>query len=621
MSLPPKNERSALESIEHELYDPRVKIADTEIHHTRSHKKTDLPTSWGDDAPIFSGREEKGFSFGMKLFLLSTVLLIAALGFSIWRVVSLRNVVSSANIDMSAEIVPFIEGGEPTPLTVTLRNRNKSALENVTVTLLYKQGNSSQDEQEKIQEKKDLGGLVFNETKKQEFTVSLYGSEAESRDLAVKLEYRVPGSNALFSKVATARVILKAPPVAVSIAGPEKISVGQNGTYSVTVKNNSATTSPPQVLQVILPQHFTLESIVPKPVARSTAWEVESLAPGGTKIITITGSFDDKQGDTGVFVAKAGSVGETPTSIGIVYSSKSLDVALRASPLVLGVTLSSLLQSGEAILYGDTVTLTLSYSNVSSQALDDVSLTLILTGDAAVYGAIDPGSGYYDSEKKTITWTKASAPDLAVIPPNSRGELRVTIPIVPKGNNSPTLKVLFTGDASTKASEDITSIIAKTWGVRGSATLEAFTQYKNSSFENSGPVPPRPNQSTTYTVRLKLSAQNTLSSARASFVLPAYVSWRGVVSDPTTILYDAKTRTVTWSLGRVEQGASAVADIGLTVKPSQSHVGQAPVITSGIILDAQEEVSLSRLRTTLSPLTTAVASEEWPENPSLVVEK
>jgi hypothetical protein len=98
------------------------------------------------------------------------------------------------------------------------------------------------------------------------------------------------------------------------------------------------------------------------------------------------------------------------------------------------------------------------------------------------------------------------------------------------------------------------------------------------------------------------------------------VTWRNV-TDIQNVSYDTKTRTVTWNIGHLDQGKSVSANIGLSVKPSQSHVGQSPSITSGIVLNADEEVSRAHLRTTLSPLTTSVKGELWPENPALVVDK
>jgi hypothetical protein len=616
------NEESAIESIEHELYDPKAKVKGSNIHRTKSRRDLELPTSWGDDSPVLiRGDEDKHTSFGTKFLLVATMLLFVALAFSFWRVTSLRNVVSANNIDMNADVTPYLEGGEVTPLTLTLHNRNTSSLEGASLTLLYKQGNGSQDEQEKIQEKRDIGTIKSNEYKKQDFSISLYGSEGEKRVLVVKLEYKVAGSNATFNKIINTEVILRTPPISVTIDGPDKLSVGQSGTYVLTVKNNSATTSLPSILSVMLPNSFTLESSSPKPVARSNSWSVSALTPGQAQTISITGSFEGKGGEMGTIQARVGSVGDNASTIGIVYASEVQDVALRASPLTLTMNLLTDNGGTETIKYGDRAVLNLTYNNTSALALEDVTIKLHLSGDAALYGSIDPTTGYYDSVEKTITWTKATLLDLAVLAPNAQGALQVVVPIVARGNNSPILKVTLTGSGAVKSSDDVVTTITKTWGVQGIATLQATTQFTNSSFLNTGPIPPNPNKETTYTVRLALSAQNTLSSARTSFTLPAYVTWRGVTSNQGAVTYDTKTRTVAWDAGRLEQGNISTVEIGLSVRPSQSHVGSSPVITSGIVLDADEEISRVHLRTTLSPITTALKGESWPENPSLVVNK
>ncbi len=618
----PSNDKDAIESLEHELYDPKAKIHESDIHRNKARRTLDLPTSWGDDSPIIvKGTEDKKFSFGTKLFLISTILLLVALSFTAWRVFSLRNVVSATNIDMTVDITPYVEGGEATPLVVTLRNRNTSALESASVTLLYKQGNGSQDEQEKIQEKRDIGVIKNEEYKKQDFSVALYGAESETRDLVVRLEYKVAGSNAVFSKLVTASVVLRTPPISVVIEGPETLSSGQSGTFSFVVKNNSSTSSMPSVLQLTLPNSFTIESQNPKPFSRISAWGIAPLLPGESTTVSITGVFEGKQGESGTVQAKIGSQGESQGAIGIVYASQTTDVIIRSSPLTLNVSLTSELSGGETLRYGDRATLTLNYTNASTQALENVSLKLALSGEAALYTLINPTSGYYDSAQKTITWDKATFPDLAVLPPNSQGTLQVIIPIAARGANSPVLKAVFTGSGSTKSSDDIVATLSKTWGVAGSASLVAKTQYSTSPFPNSGPIPPQPNQETTYTANLSVTAENTITATRVSFVLPAYVTWRGVTSDSLLITYDSRTRTVSWNIGRLESGKSALANIGLSVKPSQSHVGQSPPITSGIILDADEEVSRVHLKTKLSPLTTAVRNETWPQNPSIVVQK
>jgi hypothetical protein len=234
---------------------------------------------------------------------------------------------------------------------------------------------------------------------------------------------------------------------------------------------------------------------------------------------------------------------------------------------------------------------------------------------------IDPTSGHYDSEKQVITWDKSVLPELATVPPNSNGTLRVIIPIVTSGANSPKLKITLNGTGNSQASEDVVATLSKTWTVQGSATISAKTKYKDSTLMNTGPIPPEVNKETTYTANLVVSAQNALVNTKASFILPTYVTWKNITSDNTKISYDTKSRTVTWLIGELGAEKTVSADINLSVKPSQSHVGQMPTITSGIVLEADEEISQAHLRTTISALNTFLSGEGWDGNPSRVVDR
>lgn len=624
MELSHKQERgdSAIDSLEHELYNPKNKLENSSRHVMRDARNRELPTSWGDNSVIITqGKEEGGFSFGAKALIVSLVLLLIAVSVVAWRVVSLRNVVSSANIDMALDVSPYVEGGEAVPLTFTLYNRNRASLLDATLSLEYKKGVGSQDEEEKIYEKREIGIINSNENKRQDYSVVLYGAEAESRDLTLKLEYKVAGSNAIFSKVVTTSTVLKTPQIAVHIDGPETLSVGQNGTFVITVKNNSATTSLPSVLQLTLPNTFTMQSQEPKADAKGVVWNISPLAPGGIATTTIIGSIAGTQGETTVMKALIGSEGNSKTSVGVVYSSHVMDVKLRKSPLNFVVTLETESGAADKIRYGDRSVLTITYVNTSNKAMNDVKLDLSISGEAALYKKINPFEGDYDSIKQTILWNSVNVPKLKSVGPLESGVFRVSIPIVTSGSNSPLLKVNLSAAATAQSKDDVTSEFSKSWVVQGNASVAVKTTYSNSPFGNTGPIPPNANQETTYTAHILVSAQNAVTNAKVTFNLPSYVQWQNVFTPNANISYDQKTRTVTWLIGNIAEDASAVSDIGLVVKPSQSHVGLMPAITSGIIFETEEEVSKAKIRMTLSPLTTYISGESWEENPSRVVDR
>ena len=103
--------------------------------------------------------------------------------------------------------------------------------------------------------------------------------------------------------------------------------------------------------------------------------------------------------------------------------------------------------------------------------------------------------------------------------------------------------------------------------------------------------------------------------------MPTYVSWKGVTSDDANVSFDPKLRTVTWSIGNLAAEKTAGLDVTLSVRPSLSHVGRMPSITSGIVFDADEEVSKAHIRTTTSALTTFISGESWMVDPSRVVDR
>jgi hypothetical protein len=614
-------EDGALEALENKLYDPKGKIDNIALHHVRDRKEKELPTKWGDDTPIIRESGDKGgFSFGAKFLIGALILLFSVLAFTAWRVLSSRNVVSDKNIDIALDVAPYVEGGEDTPLTVSLTNRNQLPLEKATLTLIYKQGNGAQDETEKVQEKTDIGTINSGDFKRNDFKIRVYGSEAESRDVTVRLDYQVQGSSATFNKSVVTQVVLKSAPISVRIDGPQLLSVGQLGTYVLSVINNTATTTSPSILLVTFPTNFQIESQSPRPNSRNNLWQIGALAPGATSTVTISGSFTGNQGETSTLKAVVGSTGGSLSQVGVVYSSSVQDVTLRTSPLTFKLSVDSEQGNGENLHYGDRAHVTIAYTNEGQVPLQNPELVLSISGDAPLAKDITADRGYYDSSRGTIIWNKSTMPELSSIAPGQGGTLFVTVPIVLKGVNSPKMTLMISGKATIKDPNDVVASITRTFVVQGSASISASTHYKTSPFQNTGPIPPQVNVDTSYTAHLIVSAQNALENTKVSFTLPVYVSWQNTVTDPTHTSYDSKTRTVTWNVGNVGAGKSVATDINLSVRPSQVHVNSVPPITSGIVLDADESVSHAHLHTTISALTTYIQGENWTVNPSLVVD-
>lgn len=613
--------KSKLERTESELNNPKAAPASIPIHDPHSERAQALPTSWGDDSPMLTRAAtpvERKVSLGAKLFFLSLIVLLVAGGYTAWRFFSSQNTVSSEAIDMVTDMKPYVEGGEQVPMTVTINNRNTVALQDATLTLSYEKGVGVSDEQQKVSEKRMLGTVPPNQMQKQSFVVVLYGEEASSRDIIIKLEYKVPGSSALFSKILTTTSVLKTPPVSVHMDGPDTLSPGQLGTYTITVKNNTSTSSVPFRISLLLPDSFKVDSINPQGTTKNTIWDVQALGPGETVSITLRGSFSGNATQESTVRAIVGSA-KGATEIAVVYSSDKKDVTLRTAPLGLSIRAETDRGSGDVLRFGDRATVFITYTNQGTSSIRNVEIKASIQGEGAMYDQINSDGGYYDSQSKTMLWNKSTLPELGNVAPGTSKELRMYIPVVTKGSNNPNISITADGTADDQGVGDVIASVGKSFAIQGSASLNGWTSYRESPFVNQGPVPPVANTATTYTIHLAVSAQNTLSSTKVSFILPIYVTWGNQVTSGENVTYNGSSRTVVWDIGQMSPGQAKSVDIQVSVKPSQSHVGTAPTITSGITLDGQETESRARIRNTISPLTTELPEEKWGGDPGLVV--
>ena len=594
--------------------------------HVLKEKKNekDIKYSWGKEGSIITPIhiEKNTVSFGVKLFFVSVVFLVASLSYTAYRITSDRNTVSSTNIDVILSLKPYVEGGEVVPFTIDVQNRNLLPLKSSALTITYKKGFSSQNESEEIHERIEIGDIQKNESRRGEKNIQLFGSEAESKDVIVKLEYKVAGSAAVFSKVVSASTIIKTPSVSVHLDGPGNLSSGQTGTYVVNVKNNTSTTTTPFIVSLSLPPSFIVDSADPKLTTKDMFWNIDKLKIGESKQISVTGSFSTNNSTEKITIhTVAGVSSSNSKNITTVYSSDLKDVVISTSPIKLTLATSDGSSSGY-LKYGDRAAFVLSYKNTSNRVLRNVEIDVNISGTAPIINSIlDDGYGYYDSIKQTIMWNKATLPALDSLEPGADGSIRFYIPIVSKGVNLPNLKVAVTSFADLASTRDVTASVSGSWVVKGTLSVNALTSYKKSSFLNSGPVPPKANTETTYTAKIFASSQNNLEEGRVSFVLPIYTTWKGVFTEGKNIVYDDKTRTVVWDIGDIKSGETVNTEIQLSVRPSQSHVGQAPSITGGIVFEGVEIESNSLIKTSVSPLNTNIFGEEWNLNTGTVLDR
>ena len=133
--------------------------------------------------------------------------------------------------------------------------------------------------------------------------------------------------------------------------------------------------------------------------------------------------------------------------------------------------------------------------------------------------------------------------------------------------------------------EDIKVEAAKRIKIQSDVALNAVTTFAGGPFENTGPIPPKVENDTTYTVTLNLTnSSNALERGKVRATLPPYVRWNNkIFPSNENVNYDAASRSIEWDLGNVREHVGFIdparsISVQLTLNPSTSQLGDSPAL-------------------------------------------
>jgi hypothetical protein len=129
--------------------------------------------------------------------------------------------------------------------------------------------------------------------------------------------------------------------------------------------------------------------------------------------------------------------------------------------------------------------------------------------------------------------------------------------------------------------------------------------YYTGPFANSGPVPPKVGQETTYTILWSLKGNsNDLSNVKVAAYIPTYVRWLNAVSESNKeeIEFNENNNMIIWNVGDLTAGTGAVSpakEIAFQVSfiPNPNQVGSAPVLVESAKVEAYDNFVGDSLKT------------------------
>ena len=620
------NEHDRIENLRRRLYSRKGMTGEERRHGLPGEDSASVERSWkGPYAhKVMPQKAKKSF---LKLFLIFSILFfLGSALFGGFYFFGGKNVISSENVDIQIQGPTAIGGGDEMELQISIVNKNTTTLELADLLVEYPEGTRAAGnlQSEFLRYRESLGNIAPGERVKKNVRSILFGEENTQKDIKVTIEYRLAGSNAIFYSEKHYLVTLSSAPVSVSVRSLNEVISGQEIDFSVVVSSNSTARVENLVLQAEYPFGFTFKDAQPQAKYSNSVWELGAIEPEGQRTIHIAGVMTGQDNEERVFRFAVGirdelDVKKLATSFVTTTRSITIERPFIGTELALNGSVDTLYVFGsEERIQGE-----VAWKNNLPSTVSDVQIEVKLSGNAIDESSIAAERGFYNSVTDTIRWSKDTLDALALLEPSQAGLLRFDFKS--KNISATSVKNPYIGLEITvrgvRTDEDnvpqqIESDVARAVKIASDLRLTPRILYNSGPLQNAGPIPPRVEKETTYTIVWTVTNNaNHISSARVTATLPSYVRWTGSTNPQDgSMSFNETSRQVTWNVGEIQPSSGSnvtlkevAFQIGFT--PSLSQVGEIPTLLHTQTVTGYDQFVEEQITHGGSNITTLIQSE------------
>jgi len=642
MPIGDKERLNRLEELKSKLFSKTYKMPDlTHGGFSRGQKK-DVPDSWNTKEEEVKTEEKFYMKTSMfkKFFIFSIIFFVIALGFALYMFLGGGNTVSNNNIDISILGNAFTAGGEELPLQIEIINKNNSPLELADLLVEYPKGSSVDLAQDTERLRSSLGTIPAGGVRNENVKVVLFGEQGSIKPIKISLEYRIQGSNAIFVKEKPYEVSISSAPINLLVDAPTEASPNQEFVLNVKSILNATKAASKILLRLDYPVGFQFVSAKPAPSFGDNVWSLGDLAPGTERDISIVGKMVDVyDGEEKTFHIFSGSQSDSDkSSIGVVFNSLEHTMMIKRPFIEAKLYVNGVYQREYAVNTKTPIQGEIRWANNLETKINDLEIRAKISGNVVDRRTISATRGFYNSSLDTIIWDRNSMSKFSEVDPGDSGSVSFAlspISLISVGGGlvsdpSLNIEVSVAGKQSLEgnAVKVLNNSESKIIRVTSDVGLAGKALYYSGPFANTGPIPPKADQETTYTIVWSLSnSANNISNAKLVSTLPPWVRFMNAISPSTEDLtYNASTKEIVWNIGAIPKGVGITGgereisfQVGLT--PSLSQLGTSPIIINDAVLTGHDDFANVDIRVNKGSLNTRLSNDSlFPTGGDRVIE-
>ncbi|MEK9184603.1 MAG: hypothetical protein AAB866_00345 [Patescibacteria group bacterium] len=576
--------------------------------------QTETETNKNENQDEYSQTESS--SFFRNILWSAIIFFVLALGFAFYILYTNKNVVSADNVNISVAGPVSVAGGEPVSLDIKVENNNNVKLQLVDLSIEFPSGTADVTDvtKELKRFRQLLGDITPSSNADKKIDVIFFGEENSQKQIKITAEYRVEGSNAIFSKEKDYNIFISSSPVSMTVDSLKEVNAGQATSFNITVVSNSAQTIKNLLVTAEYPFGFNFKKSDPTVSYNDSVWKIGDLPPGTKKIIKVSGVIEGQDQEERVFRFNLGI--KNPQNEKIIGTSfmTALAPILVKKPFIT----TTLALDGDSTANDHSSSLDhpvradISWINNTSSDIIDSVIKIKLDGTALDRTTVVTDTGFYRSSDNTITWDKTNTPDLALAHSGEGGH--VSFSVTPHLNNIGTKNPEISISISVQARRVSETGVPETIFSTVDRKIKTISELGFTSRIGPNSIPPKGDTEGIYTVIWTITnTSNNVANAKVKAILPSYVKWLGKTNPVNeNISYNPVGGEVIWSPGDIPLGtgysltAREVA-FQIAFTPSVTQIGQVPVILGEALLTGLDRFSGATIQNSKGALNTVDA--------------
>lgn len=533
------------------------------------------------------------------LIIIATLLITVA-GIWYWQ----RNIYSKEILKL--EILGPSEAtlAEEVEYIVKYKNNGTTRLENPKLTFEYPQHSLVEETRKEI----DLEEIYPGQEKTISFKGRLLGKENQVKKAKAWLSYKPKNLKARYESATTHTTVIKKVPLTFEFDIPSKIESGEEITLKLNYFSNVDYPLSDLRATIEYPSDFEFENSLPEGLSEKE-WELGLLnkAEGGR--IEIRGKVRGEVEEEKVFKAELGiwDKGEFVLLKKAARGTKIAEPSLFLSQQVNG--------NPEYIASpGDLLHYEIFFKNIGKQAFSNLFLVSKLKGTGFDFDSLKSTQGEFKKGDNSIIFDWRRNPKLQFLDVGEEGKAEFWIELKdkwePSENKRPTLiNEVYLSQVREEFENKVNSKLV----------INQKGYFNNEVFSNSGPLPPRVGETTTYLITWQAKNYfNKAKNVKVKAELPSQVELTGKIfpeEESSKFAFDSKSREIVWNIGEMGAGKGVLNDapnisFQVSFKPDPSQRGSLAEIIGEVVITGEDSFTEETITATSSSITSDLPDDD-----------